>query len=163
MLGIAYRLTQSWFIVRRLAHSKVPVRSINLLYRTMSQYFKLKDASLLTQTGWIQGKAAKTVSGKAPFPVFDPATDEVWAHAESMDARDTDIAIESATKAFPMYSAIPARQRAKLLLKLDELFRSHREDFAQLLVMENGKAYQEALGEVDYAGESGHSHPIQAR
>jgi acyl-CoA reductase-like NAD-dependent aldehyde dehydrogenase len=119
----------------------------------MAHHFKLEDSSLLTETGWINGKPARTVSGRAAFAVHDPATDKVWAHQESMDAKDADLAVEAATAAFPPYAAMPPRQRARLLLELDRLFRSKRHDFAQLVVMETGKAYHEALAEADYAGE----------
>lgn len=44
-----------------------------------------------------------------------------------------------------------ARERARLILKWDELIRENKEDLAQLLVFETGKPYAEALGEVDYA------------
>jgi acyl-CoA reductase-like NAD-dependent aldehyde dehydrogenase len=40
-----------------------------------------------------------------------------------------------------------------MILKLDELVRQHKEDLAQLLVMESGKALVEARAEVDYASE----------
>jgi succinate-semialdehyde dehydrogenase/glutarate-semialdehyde dehydrogenase len=118
----------------------------------MSSNFVLKDNSLLCETGWIDGKPARTASGKQPFQVLDPATREVWAYQESMDVKDTDTAVQHALRAFPEYAAIPSRTRAQMILKLDGLFRENREDFAKLLVMETGKAYAEALGEVDYAG-----------
>lgn len=118
----------------------------------MSSHFNLKDNSLLTETGWINGKPARTCSGNAPFAVHDPATDKVWAHQETMTSDDTVLAIEAATAAFPVYSKMVATQRARLMLRLDALLREHRDDFAQLIVMETGKALPEAYGEVDYAG-----------
>ena len=85
--------------------------------------------------------------------MHDPATDEVWAHVESMDENDTDLAIAAADRAFPAYSALPARKRARMILELDRLFRAAKSDLAQLIVMESGKALPEAEAEVEYAGE----------
>lgn len=134
---------------------------------TMAANFKLSDNALLCETGWINGKAAKAVSGRAPFSVHDPATDKVWAHSESMDEQDTDIAIAAATAAFPSWSKTPARKRARLLLELDRLFREAKEDLKQIITMETGKALVESDGEVEYAGESlfnvaNHSHLLLA-
>lgn len=120
----------------------------------MAENFKLKDESLLCTTGWINGKPAKALSGRAPFSVHDPATDKVWAHCEAMDESDADLAIAAATAAFPSYSAIPARQRARMILELDRLVREAKSDLAQIITMESGKALVEAEGEVDYAGGS---------
>jgi acyl-CoA reductase-like NAD-dependent aldehyde dehydrogenase len=115
--------------------------------------FKLSDPSLLLVTGWINDAPAKTVSGRAPFEVTDPANGEVWTTMESMDDADTDVAIAAATAAFPFFSAIPARQRARMILELDRLVRENKEDLAILNTMESGKALVESRAEVDYAGE----------
>jgi succinate-semialdehyde dehydrogenase/glutarate-semialdehyde dehydrogenase len=123
------------------------------IINTMAANFKLSDTSLLCETGWINGRAAKAASGRAPFAVHDPATDEIWAHSESMDDKDTDIAIAAAHAAFPAWSKTPARKRARLLLELDRLFREAKEDLKQIITMETGKALVEADGEVEYAGE----------
>lgn len=120
----------------------------------MAHNFKLQDTQLLCPTGWINGKAAKSVTGRKPFPVHDPATDEVWAHVENMDEKDTELAITAATDAFQAFSLTPARQRARMLVELDRLFRAAKGDIAQLIVMESGKALAEAEAEVEYAGKS---------
>lgn len=120
----------------------------------MAHNFKLSDPLLLCTTGLINNEPAKAISGRPTFTVHDPATDEVWARCESMDEKDTDLAIAAATAAFPAYSAIPARTRARMLLELDRIFRAAKDDIAQIITMETGKPLAEAKGEVDYAGES---------
>lgn len=114
--------------------------------------FKLEDPSLLLTTGWINDEGVAAASGKT-FDIVDPADGEVWSKAPAMDENDTDKAIAAATEAFPTYSQISARQRARMILALDEQVRKHKEDLAQLLVMESGKALVEAQAEVDYASE----------
>jgi succinate-semialdehyde dehydrogenase/glutarate-semialdehyde dehydrogenase len=127
---------------------------------TVHPNFKLSDQSLLCQTGWIDGKPATAQSGRKPFLVYDPSTDQVWAHQEDMDENDTDRAIAVATAAFPAWAKLGARSRARLLVKFDAVFREAREDLAQLVVLETGKALSEARGEVDYAGMYSHIRSI---
>ncbi|BEI80927.1 hypothetical protein CcaverHIS002_0200870 [Cutaneotrichosporon cavernicola] len=112
--------------------------------------FKLAEPSLLLTKGWINDEQVSAASGKT-FDVIDPANGDVWTSAPAMDQVDTDKAIAAATEAFKSFSQVTARQRARMILKLDELVREHKEDLAQLLVMESGKALVEARAEVDYA------------
>jgi len=114
--------------------------------------FKLADPSLLLTTGWINDKQVKAVSGRKPFDVIDPATGEAWTAMEAMDEDDTDAAIAAAAAAFPSFSAIPARQRARMILELDRLVRENKEDLAILDTMESGKSLVESRAEIDYAG-----------
>lgn len=114
--------------------------------------FKLADPSLLITKGWINDAEVDSHTGKS-FDVRDPGSGDVWTTVSAMDAVDTDKAVAAATAAFPAFAAISARQRARMILKLDELVRENKEDLAQLLVMESGKALPEARAEVDYAGE----------
>lgn len=116
--------------------------------------FKLADPSLLISTAWINDEPVNAASGST-FEVVDPANGDVWAKAPAMDENDTDKAIAAATEAFPAWSQTSARQRARMILALDGLVRENKEDLAQLLVMESGKALVEARAEVDYAGECG--------
>lgn len=115
--------------------------------------FKLADPALLISTGWINDEGVSAASGKT-FDVVDPANGETWSKAPAMDEVDTDKAIAAAAEAFPTFSQISARQRARMILALDAEVRKHKEDLAQMLVMESGKALVEARAEVDYASES---------
>jgi hypothetical protein len=132
----------------------VVVDSVRSKRKMVHPNFKLDDPSLLLRTGWISNTEAKSQSGRSPFPVHDPATDEIWTHVEAMDEVDTDAAIAAAYAAFPAYSSITARQRARMILELDRLVRENKEDLAKIIVMESGKALVEARAEVDYAGKS---------
>lgn len=114
--------------------------------------FKLNDPILLLSTGWIDDSAAQSAAGRAPFDVVDPATGEAWTNVETMDEVDTDAAIAAAAAAFPSFSRIPARQRARMILELDRLVRENKEDLAILTTMESGKALVESRAEIDYAG-----------
>lgn len=68
-----------------------------------------------------------------------------------MSTPETTRAILAAERAFPSYSRIPPRERAKMMLAFDSALRAAKDDIAQLLVLETGKPLAEAKGEIDYA------------
>jgi hypothetical protein len=112
-------------------------------------HLNLTDASLLKlNVGYIDGQWVEAIS-KETFDVLDPATNLKWASCASMDAKDTQRAIDAAEAAFPAYSRIPPRLRAQRLLAYDALLRDAKRDLAQILVLETGKPLAEALGEVE--------------
>ena len=47
----------------------------------------------------------------------------------------------------------PPRERAEILRRTFEAMRQREDDLAELIVLENGKAFPDALGEVRYAAE----------
>lgn len=80
--------------------------------------FKLADPSLLIQKGWINDEQVTAKSGAKPFEVVDPSAGTAWTQNESMDDTDTDAAIAAAAAAFPSWSQVSARQRARIILKV---------------------------------------------
>ena len=58
-------------------------------------------------------------------------------------------ALETSEKAQPGWQALPAHTRALYIYAIADKIKEKREHFARLLVMEQGKTYPEALGEVD--------------
>ena len=88
----------------------------------------------------IDGKFVAAASGKT-FPVYNPATGEVICHVPEAEAKDVDLAVRAARKAFdsgPWPKMKPA-QRGKLLWKLAELLEQHTDEFAELESIDNGK------------------------
>ena len=108
-----------------------------------------QDPSLLLQRAFlVDGESVET---KSTFEVLDPATGDKWADAGECTADETKRAIDSAAAAFPAFSKTPARERVKMLLKLDALIRENKADIAQILTLETGKPLAEAEGEVECA------------
>jgi aminomuconate-semialdehyde/2-hydroxymuconate-6-semialdehyde dehydrogenase len=68
-----------------------------------------------------------------------PATGEVIAQVPDSDARDVDAAVSAARAAFPPWSATPAAERSRLLLKLADLIEQNLEELARLESEDNGK------------------------
>jgi succinate-semialdehyde dehydrogenase/glutarate-semialdehyde dehydrogenase len=56
-----------------------------------------------------------------------------------MDASDSSDAVAAALKAFPEFSATPARNRARMLRSYNDILLANKADFAAIIVAENGK------------------------
>jgi succinate-semialdehyde dehydrogenase/glutarate-semialdehyde dehydrogenase len=64
---------------------------------------------------------------------------------------ETRRAIEAAHRVFPGWSRTPARDRGAILRRIMDLMLQRREEIARLVVLENGKPYEEAKGEVGFS------------
>lgn len=70
---------------------------------------------------------------------IDPATGEVYALAPDSDARDVADAVEAARRAFPAWSATPAAERSRLLLRIADLIEANLERLARAECVDTGK------------------------
>ncbi|WP_024120227.1 succinate-semialdehyde dehydrogenase [Bacillus sp. FSL K6-1012] len=82
--------------------------------------------------------------------VYNPATGEAIKTIPQQSAKEVEEAIERSYQAFKSWSKTSANERASLLKKWYELIVEHKEELADLITKENGKPYQEAVGEVLY-------------
>ncbi|WP_336183864.1 succinate-semialdehyde dehydrogenase [Bacillus sp. 205(2023)] len=82
--------------------------------------------------------------------VYNPATGEAIKTIPQQSAQEVEEAIERSHQAFKSWSKTSANERASLLKKWYELIVEHKEELADLITKENGKPYQEAVGEVLY-------------
>ncbi len=85
------------------------------------------------------------------FDVSDPATDAVFASVPDSGAADARAALETAHAAFPAWRAVPAKQRAQILKRWNDLIVAQQEDLGRLISREQGKPLAEGRGEVAYA------------
>lgn len=88
----------------------------------------------------IDGKWVESVSGKT-FPVYNPADGEVIAQVAEGDARDIDLAVRAARRAFESgpWPSMTASERGRLVWRLADLLEQNLEEFAQLESLDNGK------------------------
>jgi succinate-semialdehyde dehydrogenase/glutarate-semialdehyde dehydrogenase len=107
------------------------------------------DPSLVQKGAFIDNKIV--IPNGPEFTVVDPSTGKGWISLNSCTYNDVEIAVDAADKAFQSYRKVPARDRARLLLEWDRLIRENKSDIARMIVLETGKPFKEALGEVDYA------------
>ncbi|WP_417656274.1 NAD-dependent succinate-semialdehyde dehydrogenase [Pseudidiomarina aestuarii] len=85
------------------------------------------------------------------FAVSNPATSAAFAWVPDALAGDAEVAILAAAKAFSSWSALAARERAKVLFLWADLLLEHRADLGALLSYEQGKPVAEAIGEIEYS------------
>ena len=83
--------------------------------------------------------------------VTDPATDNVFASVPDGNAADARAAVDAAHAAFPAWRAVPAKQRAQIIKRWNDLVMAHQEDLGRLISREQGKPLAEGRGEVAYA------------
>ncbi|WP_430593177.1 NAD-dependent succinate-semialdehyde dehydrogenase [Humidisolicoccus flavus] len=88
-----------------------------------------------------------------PIEVRNPANNELIDRVPNASVADCLGAVDLAAASLPEWSATAPRVRAELLRKSFEALTERREELAELIVRENGKAFAEALAEADYAAE----------
>ncbi|MBM4436750.1 MAG: CoA-acylating methylmalonate-semialdehyde dehydrogenase [Actinobacteria bacterium] len=91
---------------------------------------------------WVESDSAETLD------VLNPATGQPVAKVPLATPAEVDAAVEAAQAAFPAWRAVPAVERARLLLRLHGLLFAHVEELARTVTIENGKTLDEARGEV---------------
>ena len=109
----------------------------------------LKDQSLFRDLCYIDGAWLEADSGQR-FDVDNPGDGTIVGSVPSMGAAETQRAIAAAQAAFPAWSALPAKERSKILRKWFDLIIANADDLALLLTTEQGKPLAEAKGEVIY-------------
>lgn len=117
----------------------------------MSQRFG--DYKMFIGGRWSNG------SGKR-LEVFSPATEAVVGTVPLGTPDDAEQAMDAARTAQPDWARLPAIQRGQLVKKPAEAVLADREHLARVVVTEQGKPLNQALGEIDamamfleYAGE----------
>lgn len=101
----------------------------------------------LKDKAYVNGAWVAAANG-ATFPVTNPANGVVIGHVPDMGAADTVKAVEAASAAFPLWRALTAKDRAKILRKWSDLIVANVDALAALLTAEQGKPLAEAKGEI---------------
>jgi succinate-semialdehyde dehydrogenase / glutarate-semialdehyde dehydrogenase len=91
------------------------------------------------------------VAGGKTFPVRNPADGDVVGIIPDAGVAETRAAIEAADRAFPKWARTPAKERGEILRRTQTLMAEQRDEIAKLVVLENGKPYEEAKGEVGFS------------
>ncbi|PZQ56010.1 MAG: aldehyde dehydrogenase [Phenylobacterium zucineum] len=88
------------------------------------------------------------VAGDATLEVVNPATEQVFATAARASKGQLDKAVAAAKAAFPAWSATSIDERRKVLVAIADVIQANLQDLARLLVQEQGKPLQDAMGEI---------------
>ena len=95
----------------------------------------------------IDGKFVESTA-KSWRDVINPATQEVLARVPMCGADEVDRAVKSAAEAFKTWRNVPIAQRARIMLKLQDLVRRDMKKIAAVLTAEQGKTLPDAEGDV---------------
>jgi succinate-semialdehyde dehydrogenase / glutarate-semialdehyde dehydrogenase len=86
--------------------------------------------------------------GRDVAPVLNPASGATLAELPIANAADLDAALHAAARAFPLWRATAAEERASILRRTAVLLRERTDAIARLLTQEQGKPLAQAVGEV---------------
>ena len=95
---------------------------------------------------FLDGKAVAS-EGEA-IPVTNPATQEVLCQVPFATPGELHRAVQGAARAFEAWRDVPVPERARLMLKYQEILKARQEDIARVLSRETGKTHEDAMGEV---------------
>ncbi len=80
--------------------------------------------------------------------VTNPATGELLARVPIGTAADVDAAVKAAEAAFVDWRRVPAVERARCLFRYKQLLEEKREELAEIVTREHGKALPESAGSI---------------
>lgn len=103
--------------------------------------------------GLLIGGTERPAAGGGSFPVLNPATGQSIATVASATEHDGLAAVTVAHDALRTWQRISPRARSEILRRAYDLMTERREQLAELIALENGKALPDARGEVAYAAE----------
>ena len=110
----------------------------------------LDDASLLKTTAYVDGRWVAAASGQSR-PLFNPSTGALRASLPQLSAAETASAIEAADRGLSGWRSKSGKERSILLRRWFDLIVASKDDLARLIVVEEGKPFVEAQGEIGYA------------
>jgi succinate-semialdehyde dehydrogenase / glutarate-semialdehyde dehydrogenase len=110
----------------------------------------LLRAQLIGTRNFIAGVWRDAADG-GRLAVTNPADGGLIAHVPDSTAADAKAAVDAAQAAFAGWRATPAKQRAALLKRWNDLIVVHEADLGALISLEQGKPLAEGRAEVAYA------------
>ncbi|MCH7702593.1 MAG: proline dehydrogenase family protein [Planctomycetes bacterium] len=132
------------------------VNGSNTSFATEENRAKLGDAIRYVRGGF--GRNVPLVVGgeviqtESQTPSINPSRpDEVIGRVSMATTTHADRAVVAATKALPGWRQRSAAQRGSIVCKVGDLLDAHRFEFTALLILEAGKPWSEADGEVTEA------------
>ena len=95
---------------------------------------------------WINGLQKPAAAGEY-FDKLNPATGQLLSRIARSQAEDIGEAVAAARRAQPAWADTPAVQRGMVLHKIVDAMQQRQSDIAQVVHLETGKSYKDALGE----------------
>ncbi|WP_369793408.1 aldehyde dehydrogenase family protein, partial [Xylophilus sp. Leaf220] len=91
----------------------------------------LTRTTLLPNANFVAGHWQPAASGDL-LPVTDPATGDLIAQVPDSGPADAVAAVDAAHAAFPAWRKVPAKQRAAIVRRWNDLVLAHQEDLGRL-------------------------------
>lgn len=91
---------------------------------------------------YIESKSEKVMN------IYNPSTGEVIAKTPCSTKEEVELAVAAAKAAYPGWSSTPPHKRAQLMFNLRNLIEENMDELTMMVARENGKAWEEAAGDV---------------
>jgi aminomuconate-semialdehyde/2-hydroxymuconate-6-semialdehyde dehydrogenase len=89
-------------------------------------------------TNYINGELTAPL-GDAYLDNIEPATGKPYSLVPDSDARDVNLAVEAAQKAFPAWSKMPAADRSRIMFRIADIIEARLDEIARAETIDNGK------------------------
>ena len=109
----------------------------------------LTRPDLLRSANFIAGRWCDAPAAR--LAVTDPATGAAITEVPDSGAAEARAALDAAHAAFATWRKVPAKQRAAIIKRWNDLVLAHQDDLGKLISREQGKPLAEGKGEVAYA------------
>jgi malonate-semialdehyde dehydrogenase (acetylating)/methylmalonate-semialdehyde dehydrogenase len=96
---------------------------------------------------FIDGQFVQSESNET-LAVTDPANQDVLTNVPFATPEEIDTAVASAKRAFGDWRETPLPERARLMLRYQDLLKARQDDIARILSRETGKTFADAQGDV---------------
>ena len=116
---------------------------------TSSQPLALTRTELIRSSNFIAGQWTPLTAPR--LDVTNPATGAVITSVPDSGAAEALAALDAAHAAFATWRKVPAKQRAAIIKRWNDLVLAHQDDLGALISLEQGKPLAEGKGEVAYA------------
>ena len=105
----------------------------------------MKEGKLYINGSWIRSSSRRT------FDNLNPATGKLFGKYQAGNAKDVKKAVQSASTSLKSWKKTPAPMRAQILFETSRLLRKNKDRLTKIIVLEMGKVWKEAAGDVQEA------------
>ncbi len=102
----------------------------------------MKNVPLLINGEFSQSQAEQYIE------VTNPADNSLIAKAPCATETELDMAVASAKAAFESWREVPVPERARVMMRYQQLLKEHHNELAEILSSETGKTFADAKGDV---------------
>jgi acyl-CoA reductase-like NAD-dependent aldehyde dehydrogenase len=149
--SLFYRHLQSFCLLSRSSLPQILPRAPHYIMFSSKNGHTANGTTSLDFTTFHNTINGKSSSTKQTRHGINPATTEPNAEVPVSTPSDVDAAVAAARAAFKSWSKVPVEERQKAVSDFADAIMEHKEEFAKMLVKEQGKPLPMAQTEVDGA------------